>query len=79
MLPAAERQDPVGYHAFQAKIEACEKQMQRDGAITARIPVKAVTIKAWCDANHRKVCRESIANFIVAELTIRLRDGPRNN
>jgi hypothetical protein len=79
MLPASERQDPISYHAFTAKIEAYEKQLQRDGAITARIPINTVAIKAWCDANNRKVCRESIGLFITAELAFRLRDGAKNN
>jgi hypothetical protein len=79
MLPASERQDPIGYRAFRAKIEAYEKQFQRGGGLTSRIPVNAAAIKTWCEANDRQVCRESINLFIIAELAIRLRDGPRNN
>lgn len=79
MLPASERQDPLTYRAFRAKIEAFEKDLQNKGMVTRRIPIKAVTVKTWCDAHNKQVCRQSLTDYITADLAFRLRDETRNN
>jgi len=80
MLPASETQDPFTYDVFIARIEKMEEQIERTGAATYRIPIKAVTLKGWCDANNLQVCRASIAEFITIALALKLkRGGPKNN
>jgi hypothetical protein len=78
MLPASERQDPLAYDVFRAQLEAAEKATQRKGLITYRIPVDAATVKAWCKANNRPICRKSITIFISVVLEQRLRRSGRN-
>lgn len=78
MLPATERQDPLAYDVFTAQLEAAEKQMQRKGLITYRIPVDATAVKTWCKTNNRPICRESIAIFISVVLEQRLRQSASN-
>jgi hypothetical protein len=68
MLPAAEGNDALSYYAFLAKIEGFEKQFQEKGLVTRRVPIQAVAVKAWCDARHKIVCRESINQFITDQL-----------
>jgi hypothetical protein len=78
MLPASERQDPFTYDVFTANVKSLEKESQRRGLITYRIPVNAATVKTWCEANNQPVCRQSVAAFIATELDLRLRSSGTN-
>lgn len=64
MLPASERENPLAYDVFRSKLELLEKECQRGGSITRRVPIDAIALKAWCDANGHNVCRKTIGAFI---------------
>jgi hypothetical protein len=68
MLPADEGKDPITHAAFMAKIKAGEKNAQRAGIITVRVPINAITLKAWCDKNNLMVCRDAIAKYGIAKV-----------
>ena len=78
MLPAAEGQDPISYDAFRAKMEQQEQQLKRRGLIPIRVPIDAVTLKGWCDANNLAVCRKSVMEYISIALALRLKGSGRN-
>ena len=78
MLPAPERQDPFTYDIFMANIKNREKEIQRKGGVTSRIPIDAVTLKGWCDANNLAVCRKSVMEYISIALALRLKGSGRN-
>jgi hypothetical protein len=78
MLPASERQDPFAYDVFMAQTKASENRFKSNGFITYRVPIEAATVKAWCNSNNQPVCRKSIAEFIMAELAVRLRKSGQN-
>lgn len=79
MLPASEGQDPISYDAFRAKIEDHEKDFKSRKFITIRVPIDAVTLKGWCDANNLPVCRASIAEYVQIIAVLILNRRTRNN
>lgn len=78
MLPASERQDPFTYDRFISNIKDMEKNIQRQGGIPYRIPINAVTLKGWCDANNLQVCRKSITEYVCICLKLRLDSSGAN-
>jgi hypothetical protein len=78
MLPPDEGNDPILYDAFVSKIQNTENQAQRLGAITHRIPINPIELKAWCDENHLRVCRDSISKFGMVKLAEKLAASGNN-
>lgn len=76
--PAAERQNPISYDAFRAKMEHLEQKLKRDGTIPLRIPIEAIPLKRWCDANNLAICRKSVTTYIGLCLARRLRRAGDN-
>lgn len=79
MLPASERQNPPAYDAFMAKIVKAEQEKQREGFVTVRVPIDAVTVKGWCDANNIGVCRNSLTEYAMICATIIMRRDSISN
>jgi hypothetical protein len=79
MLPASERQDPFTYDVFIGKMKRQHEAFKRQVLISICVPVKAVAVKAWCDANNRPFCRKSITEFISTIAATNIRDGLRDN
>lgn len=65
MLELPEDDTPFPYDVWVERLEAHEELVQSKGAITRRIPVDPVTLKAWCDTNNRRVSRPAITEFIM--------------
>jgi hypothetical protein len=78
MLPASEREDAFSYHTFRANVERHEKELKGKGLIAHRVPIDAITLKGWCDANDLPVCRKSIAEYCTIALGLMLRGNWRN-
>lgn len=79
MLPASESNGSISFDAFLANTIRGEKQLKRDGFIPYRIPIDAAAVKAWCDANNKPVCRDSISAYAVFILGARLNRDERTN
>jgi hypothetical protein len=79
MLPAAEGQDPISYDAFRAKMVNAEQEKKREGFIPIRVPIDAVTLKGWVEANNLRVCRASIAEFVMIAAALILKTHESRN
>jgi|ERR1035437_186006 hypothetical protein len=79
MLPASERQDSFTYDVFIGKIKRQHEAFKRKGLISICVPINAVAVKAWCDANKRPICRESLSIFASAIAAENIRKGIREN
>ena len=79
MLPATEGQDAISYDAFRANVERQEQEVKRRGLIPLRVPIDAVTLKGWVQANDLTVCRASIGEFIQIAAALILQRRGRTN
>jgi len=65
MLGLSEDDSLMSYRNWVAALERHEEELQSRGAITRRIPVDPITLKAWCNRNNLSVSRPAITEFIM--------------
>jgi len=78
MLPASENDPPITYNDWLKLLEKCEKVLLNNGMIPIRVPVDPAALKAWCDREKKRVCRDSMSAFVMMQLGKQLHAG-RNN
>ena len=79
MLPAAEGQDAISYDAFRTKMMNAEQEKKREGFVPVRVPIDAVTLKGWVEANNLRVCRASIGEFVMIGVALILKGREQRN
>jgi hypothetical protein len=79
LVPTSENDGALSYDHWCAFIENKEKMFKRQGLIPYRIPVEAVALKEYCDANNKPVCGASIVEYATIILKLRLESQQRAN